>query len=94
MHERSLTVFPEVSRRLGELLADKEVVIRVLDGLRAAHRGEFAGYRANRDEVDPDFLFTVPIRLFLRGRWRFIHFSVNDTTSPDHFFVEAVSMSD
>lgn len=93
MHERSLIVSPEVSRRLGELVADREVVIRVLDGLRAAYQQQFAGYRANRDEEEPDFLFNVPIRLLLRGRWRFIRFSVNDTTSPDHFFVEAVSLS-
>jgi hypothetical protein len=91
--ERRLVVQPEVSRRLGELLADKEAVLRVFDGLRTTHRENFAGYRVNRDDTDPDFLFTVPVRLLLRGRMRLIRFSVNDTTSPDHFFVEAVSMS-
>ncbi len=93
MHERTLTVLPEVSRTLGGLLANKEAMVHAMDGLRAAHRAQFDRYRANRDDADPDFLFVVPIRLFLRGRWRIIRFSVNDTTSPDHFFVEAVSMS-
>ncbi len=94
MHPRSITVLPEVSRRLGELLADKEAVIRVLGELRHHLQNQAAGSRANRDDAQPDFLFTVPIRVLLRGRWRFIRFSVNDTTSPDHFFVEAVSLSD
>lgn len=93
MNERSLIVYPEVSRRLGELIADKEALIRVMDGLRAAHREQFAGYRANRDDEDPDTLFNVSVPLLLRGRMRLIRFSVNDTTSPDHFFVKAVSMS-
>ena len=94
MDVRSVTIDPAVSQRLGELLADKEAVIRVLDGLRWNLREQPAGYRANRDDEEPDFLFNVPVRLLLRGRWRFLRFSVNDTTSPDHFFVEAVSMSD
>ena len=94
MDERSIQIWPAVSRRLGELLADREVVIRVLEELRRCLREQPAGFRANRDEVEPDFLFNVPIRLLLRGRWRVLRFSVNDTISPDHFFVEAVSMSD
>jgi hypothetical protein len=93
VHERSLTVLSEVSRTLGGLLADKEAMIHVMDGLRAAHRAQFDKYKANRDDSNPDFLFIVPVRVFLRGRWRYVRFSVNDTTSPDHFFVEAVSMS-
>ena len=93
MDVRSVTIDPAVSQRLGELLADKEAVIRVLDGLRRSLREHSAGYRANRDEDEPDFLFNVPVPVFLRGRLRVVRFSVNDTTSPDHFFVEAVSMS-
>lgn len=94
MHPRSITVLPEVSRRLAELLADKEAVIRVLEELRHSLQNHPSGYRANRDDDQPDFLFNVPVPVPLRGRMRFVRFSVNDTTSPDHFFVEAVSMSD
>jgi len=93
MDVRSIQIWPPVSQRLGELLADREVVIRVLEQLRQNLREHAAGYRANRDDEEPDFLFNVPIRLLFRGRWRVIRFSVNDTISPDHFFVEAVSMS-
>lgn len=93
MHERSLKLPTEVSRKLGELLVDKEAVIRVMDGLRAAHRIQFAGYRANRDEANPDTQFSVPVPILLRGRMRLIRFSVNDTISPDDFLVWDVSMS-
>jgi hypothetical protein len=94
MNERAVLFEPDITRLLGSLLADKEAVLDVLGRLRRCLKEQPAGYRANRNETDPDFLFIVPIRLFLRGRWRFIRFSVNDTTSPDHFFVEAVSLSD
>jgi hypothetical protein len=93
MNQRNTVVDAEVSRALRELLPDKEAVIRVLDALRTGLRERPAGYRANRDEQNPDFLFTVPIPIPLFGRIRYVRFSVNDTTSPDHFFVEAVSMS-
>lgn len=66
----------------------------MLEQLRTNLREQSAGYRANRDEEEPDFLFNVPILLLLRGRWRILRFSVNDTISPNHFFVEAVSISD
>lgn len=94
MDVRSVSIDPAVSQRLGELLTDKEAVIQALDGLRSNLREQPAGYRANRDDDDPDFLFNVPVPVYLRGRLRVVQFSVNDTTSPDHFFVEAVSMSD
>jgi hypothetical protein len=94
MEARTTIILPAVEPRLDELIADVDVVTLALEQLLRNLEQHTAGYRANRDEEDPDFLFTVPIRVFLRGRWRFIRFSVNDTTSPDHFFVEAVSMSD
>lgn len=93
MNERVVLFEPDITRLLGSLLADKEAVLDVLGRLRRCLTEQPAGYRVNRDEDEPDFLFTVPVRLFLRGRWRVVRFSVNDTTSPDHFFVEAVSMS-
>jgi hypothetical protein len=94
MEARTPIILPGVEGRLEELIADEEVTTRALEQLLQNLVQHPAGYRANRDEEDPDFLFNVPIRLLLRGRWRFIRFSVNDTTSPDHFFVEAVSLSD
>jgi hypothetical protein len=93
MTGRKVVVGPDVSRQLGALLADADGVAYVLGELRENLLQRSADYRLNRDEEDPDFLFDVPIRLLLRGRWRFVRFSVNDTTSPDHFIVEAVSMS-
>lgn len=94
MEARTPIILPAVEPRLDELIADEDVVTHALEQLLRNLQQHPDGYRANRDEEDPDFLFTVPIRVLLRGRWRFIRFSVNDTTSPDHFFVEAVSLSD
>lgn len=94
MEPRTPIILPGVEQRLDELVADEEVATHALELLLRNLQQHPAGYRANRDDADPDFVFTVPIRLLLRGRWRFIRFSVNDTTSPDHYFVEAVSMSD
>jgi hypothetical protein len=90
---RTPIVLPGIEQRLDELVADEEVATYALEQLLLNLQQHSVGYRANRDEEEPDFLFTVPIRVRLRGRWRFLRFSVNDTTSPDHFFVEAVSMS-
>lgn len=94
MDERSIELWPAVSQRLGEMLQDKDVVVNVLNKLRWILRENAAGYRANRDEEEPDFLFNVPMRILLHGRWRVLRISVNDTISPDHFIVEAVSISD
>lgn len=93
MTGRKVVVGPDVSRQLGALLADAEGVAFVLGELRENLHRRPDEYRLNRDDTDPDFLFIVPIRILLRGRWRFVRFSVNDTTSPDHFIVEAVSVS-
>jgi len=93
MEARTPIILPGIEQRLEELIADEGLVTQTIERLLHNLQQHPAGYRANRDEEDPDFLFTVPVRLLLRGRWRFIRFSVNDTTSPDHFFVEAVSMS-
>ena len=93
MEARTPILLPGVEPRVEELTADEEVSTRALEQLLQHLEQHATGYRANRDDADPDFLFIVPVRIFLRGRWRFVRFSVNDTTSPDHFFVEAVSMS-
>jgi hypothetical protein len=92
--ERKVIVGPDIARRLGALLTDAEGVASVLGRLRENLQLHPAGYRANRDEAEPDFLFNVPVPLTIHGRIRYVHFSVNDTTSPDHFIVEAVSLSD
>ena len=93
MEVRTSIILPAVEPRLDELNADEEVATQALEQLLRNLQQHPAGYRANRDEEDPDFNFTVPVPLLLRGRMRLIRFSLNDTISPDHFFVVAVSMS-
>lgn len=93
MGARTPILLPGVEQRVEELTADEEVATRALEQLLQNLEQHATGYRANRDDTDPDFLFVVPVRILLRGRWRFVRFAVNDTTSPDHFIVEAVSVS-
>lgn len=60
MAAREPVIIPGVEQRLDELLADEEVATQALEQLLRNLQHHPAGYRANRDEEDPDFLFTCP----------------------------------
>jgi len=85
-------VMPPVSRRLRELIHDREELIEVLTRLYD-HLAYFADrYRDKRDAEEPDSLFDYSHSLFIGGRWKHFHFSVNDAQAEDYLFVEAVSV--
>lgn len=93
MDERNILIWDTVSQRLGEILQDKEAMLQSLAALRQYLTENPQAYRANRDDVEPDCLFNLPVRILLRGRWRVIRFPVSDSTSPDDYIVESVSIS-
>jgi hypothetical protein len=85
-------VFEEpVVQRLSELVPDRECLLSVYNRLRDQLENHADDYRYRRDPDDPDFLFDYLLVLHTPDGWLTLRFSVNDTQSPDHLFVEAVS---
>jgi hypothetical protein len=87
---RSIIVTPEVVRALAALKLPREVLLALLNRLRADLPGNEAQFRADRDPADPDTLFRYTHGIEVEGRWRLFVFSICDSISPDHFFVEGV----
>lgn len=87
---RHVIVSPEVVTALAALNLPRETVLALLNRLRDYLPANEALYRGDRDPADPDTLFRYTHSLYVDGRWRLFVFSVCDSVSPDHFFVEGV----
>jgi hypothetical protein len=83
-------VSPQVSRALGQLVADRTALLRILTRLRDQLETNPAPYRGQRDPDDPD-LFEYVHYLYIGGQWFTFRFSVNDARATEYLFVEAVS---
>lgn len=88
---RRVIVSPEVVALLRALNLPRETLLALLNYLRDELLVNAAPYRADRDPADPDTLFRYTHALEVGGRWRLFVFSVCDSISPEHFFVEGVA---
>lgn len=87
---RRIIVSPEVITALTAFNLPRESLLAILNRLHDYLPENEGQFRSDRDPVDPDTLFRYTHSLQVGGRWRLFVFSVCDSISPDHFFVEGV----
>jgi hypothetical protein len=87
---RHIVISPEVVTALGGMNLPRESLLRLLNHLRDYLPENEQQFRNDRDPADPDTLFRYTHSLFIGDRWRLFVFSICDSISPDHFFVESV----
>lgn len=87
---RRVIVPPKVAQSLAAFGLPHEELLAVYQRLYDYLPANEGVFRSDRDPADPDTLFRYTHSLIVHGRWRLIVFSVCDSISPDHFFVETV----
>jgi hypothetical protein len=88
--EYKVEISPLVSQRIGSLLQNRLVVADVLNRLRYDLENHAQMFRNLRDPEDQDNFFYA-ISVFSNGKWRHLHFTVNDTRATGCLFVDEVS---
>ena len=87
---RHIIVSLEVVNALVAFNLPRDSLLAILNRLHEYLPANESQFRSDRDPVDPDTLFRYTHSLEVGGRWRLFVFSVCDSISPDHFFVEGV----
>jgi hypothetical protein len=86
-----VVVAPLVSKKLGEILPQRDSLLTVLNRVYDQLENEADAYRSNRDTQEPEFLFNYPLNHFDGTYWHRFIFSVNDHQADGYLFVEAVA---
>jgi hypothetical protein len=84
---RRLVIWPGVSRRIGACGLTHEGLLRFLNGLRSDLEDLYRIYCVLRDEEEPRY-FRYLITFADAGLMHEFDFVIDDSTSPDHLFIE------
>jgi hypothetical protein len=84
---RTLIIWPGISRRIGACQLTHEGLVRFLNGLRSDLENHYQIYRVLRDEEEPRF-FHYLVAFADGGLMHEFDFIIDDSTSPDHLFIE------
>ncbi len=84
---RKLVLWPGISRRIGACGLTHEGLRAFLNGLRSDLEDHYRIYSVLRDEEDPRF-FHYLVAFADAGMMHEFDFVIDDSTSPDHLFVE------
>ena len=87
---RRVIVPSEVVLALAAFNLPREELVAIYERLHEYLPANETLFRSDRDPADPDTLFRYTHSLEVNGRWRLFVFSVCDSISPDHLFVEGV----
>lgn len=84
---RKLIIWPAISRRIGACGLTHQGLTAFLNGLRSDLETHYAIYRVLRDEEEPRF-FRYLVAFADGGLMHEFDFVIDDSTSPDHLFIE------
>ncbi len=84
---RRLIIWPGISRRIGACGLTHEGLPRFLNRVRYDLENEYQLYYVHRDAEDPRY-FRYPVTFADDGLMHEFDFVIDDSTSPDHLFIE------
>lgn len=84
---RRLIIWPGISRRIGACGLTHEGLLLFLNGLRSDLENHYQIYCVLRDEEEPRF-FRYVVTFADGGLMHELDFVIDDSTSPDHLFIE------
>ena len=84
---RKLIIWPGISRRIGACGLTHEALPVFLNGLRTDLEDHYRIYSVLRDQEDPRY-FRSLVAFADGGLMHEFEFVVDDSTSPDHLFIE------
>jgi hypothetical protein len=87
---RRLIIWPDISRRLGATGLTHEALLRLLNGMRSDLETHYAIYSVLRDEDEPRY-FRYLVSVVDGPTLHEFDFVVDDSTSPDHVFIDDFS---
>ncbi len=84
---RRLIVWPRISRQIGECRLTHDGLPVFLNGLRSDLENHYSIYCVLRDKEEPRF-FRYLVAFADGGLMHEFDFVIDDSTSPDHLFIE------